>query len=131
MSNFKVLGCFFTPQMRTVCSVLDLNEIQYEKTDINLFKNSKQNQNFEMGGYSVPTITDGARTIIADGPTLYKYICLNKNLVNSAGQPVLIEENFYPRKKMNADKKRIIDNFLDYVELMVRRNSSRLTKLVI
>ena len=30
---------------------------------------------------------------------------------------------------MTAEKKRLIDNFLDYVELMVRRNTARLTKL--
>ena len=117
--------------MRTICSVLDLNEIKYEKTDINVFKLGKKNQNFEYGGFSIPTITDGARKIIADGPTLYKYICLKKNLKTNMGPTALIEENFYPRKKMNADKKRIIDNFLDYVELMVRRNTSRLTKLVV
>ena len=42
-----------------------------------------------------------------------------------------IEENFYPRKKMNADRKKIIDKHLDYIENMVRRNSSRITKIVV
>ena len=32
---------------------------------------------------------------------------------------------------MNADKKRIIDKFLDFIENMVRRNSSRITKIVV
>jgi len=32
---------------------------------------------------------------------------------------------------MNVHKKKIIDMYLDYIELMVRRNSSRLTKLII
>jgi hypothetical protein len=32
---------------------------------------------------------------------------------------------------MNADRKKIIDKFLDYIECMVRRNASRLTKLVV
>jgi hypothetical protein len=70
------------PQMRTICAVLDLNEIKYESTDVNVFKLNKRNQNFEYGGFSVPTLNVGAQTIIADGPTLYKYICLQKNLVN-------------------------------------------------
>jgi len=30
---------------------------------------------------------------------------------------------------MTAEKKKLIDNFLDYIEQMVRRSTSRLTKL--
>ena len=32
---------------------------------------------------------------------------------------------------MNADRKKIIDRFLDFIEYMVRRNSSRITKIVV
>jgi hypothetical protein len=32
---------------------------------------------------------------------------------------------------MNADKRIIIDKFLDFIENMVRRNSSRITKIVV
>lgn len=32
---------------------------------------------------------------------------------------------------MNADKRKIIDKFLDFIEYMVRRNSSRITKIVV
>ena len=76
-------------------------------------------------------IHDGNKTIVGDGPSLYKYICLSNNLTNSDGQKGIINEQFYPKSKMNIHKKKIIDMYLDYIELMVRRNSSRLTKLII
>jgi hypothetical protein len=58
-------------------------------------------------------------------------VCLAKNLSNTAGDAAAIDDQFYPKSKMNVHKKKIIDMYLDYIELMVRRNSSRLTKLII
>ena len=42
-----------------------------------------------------------------------------------------IKKNMYPRSQDVLDQKRTIDAYLDYVEMMVHRNQSRLTKLVI
>ena len=58
-------------------------------------------------------------------------MCLAKNLSNTQGAAASIDDQFYPKSKMNVHKKKIIDMYLDYIELMVRRNSSRLTKLII
>jgi len=58
-------------------------------------------------------------------------VCLAKNLSNTAGDAAAIDDQFYPKSKMNVHKKKVIDMYLDYIELMVRRNSSRLTKLII
>jgi hypothetical protein len=79
----------------------------------------------------VPIISIGAKKIVGDGPSLYKFVCLAKNLQNTAGAAASIDDQFYPKSKMNVHKKKIIDMYLDYIELMVRRNSSRLTKLII
>jgi hypothetical protein len=68
---------------------------------------------------------------VADGPSLYKYVCVAKNLLNSEDTSATIDDQFYPKSKMNVHKKKMIDMFLDYTELMVRRNSSRLTKLIL
>jgi len=58
-------------------------------------------------------------------------VCLAKNLTNTEGGAAAIDDRFYPKSTMNVHKKKIIDMYLDYIELMVRRNSSRLTKLII
>ena len=41
-----------------------------------------------------------------------------------------IKESFYPRAKMSADQKKTMDCFLEYIEMMVRRTSSRITKFI-
>jgi hypothetical protein len=72
--------------MRTICSLLDLNEINFSYEDVNVFKNengvkcSQSDPGFNPSGYSVPTLADNDKTIIADGPTLYKYLCYTKSL---------------------------------------------------
>lgn len=35
--TLQVFGCMFMPQMRTLCAVLDLNDIKYTHNDINIF----------------------------------------------------------------------------------------------
>ena len=118
------------PQMRTLCAVLDLNDIKYTQLDINIFDGQVyldwNDPGFNPSGYQTPTLAENGKTIIGDAPSIYKYICMTKRY----GQDKQIEENFYPRKKMNADRKKIIDRHLDYIENMVRRNSSRIVKLV-
>jgi hypothetical protein len=58
-------------------------------------------------------------------------VCLAKDLSDAHGAAAAIDDQFYPKSKMNVHKKKVIDMYLDYIELMVRRNSSRLTKLII
>ena len=71
--------------MRTICSLLDLNKIKYEKIDVNVFQQApasadklpKENDpGFNPSGYTDPTLCENGQTIIADAPTLYKYLCL-------------------------------------------------------
>jgi hypothetical protein len=117
--------------MRTLCAVLDLNDIKYNGTDINIFDGEEyldwSDPGFNPSGYQTPTLAENGKTIIGDAPCIYKYICMTKRFQSDKQ----IEENFYPRKKMNADRKKIIDKHLDYIENMVRRNSSRITKVVV
>ena len=47
--HMKVFGSFFCPEMRSVCAILDLNEIPYTYDTINIF--SKEGQ-FEYQGFN-------------------------------------------------------------------------------
>lgn len=58
-------------------------------------------------------------------------MCLAKDLKDTHGAAAAVDDRFYPKSKKDAHQKKVIDMYLDYIELMVRRNSSRLTKLVI
>lgn len=53
----------------------------------------------------MPTLIEGKQTILADPPHIYKYICKTQ----------AIDEKFYPTKDMNKDKKKIIDQYLEYI----------------
>ena len=121
------------PQMRTICAVLDLNDIKYSHEDVNIFEGddhlSYDEPGYSPSGYQTPTLAENGQTIIGDSPTIYKYLCLTKR-ASKSGDDQQIDEIFYPRKKLNADRKKIIDKFLEYIECMVHRNSSRITKLV-
>ena len=66
----------------------------------------------------MPTLIEGLTTILADAPHLYKYICRTK----------AVDEKFYPTKDMSRDKKKLIDQYLDYIHALVKRNSQRLLK---
>lgn len=78
---------------------------------------------------------ENKNTVFGDAPSLYRYLCLTKRpaYLGSVGsvKDQEIKDSFYPRAKMNADRKKVIDCFLEYIEMMVRRNSSRMTKLII
>lgn len=67
----------------------------------------------------MPTIIEGFQTILADPPHLYKYLCKTK----------AIDEKFYPTKDMNQDKRKVIDQLLEYIQWMLKRNTQRITKL--
>jgi glutathione S-transferase len=69
----------------------------------------------------MPTLIEGYQTILGDPPHLYKYICKTKG----------VDEKFYPMKDMNRDKKKLIDQYLEYIQWMVKRNSDRLAKFKI
>ena len=67
-------------------------------------------------------VVDG-KTILGDAPSLIRYIFLSKS--------INVQENqLYPKKPSTAEKRRVIDSYLDYVEQMVQRTSSKITKLV-
>lgn len=139
--------------MRTMCALLDLNDIKYTLNDVNIFEQAviaakaattNSQPGDPVGKIKVPILkkdqgqkqqlqmklVENGQTILGDAPSLYRYVCRTQRK-DVEGVEKQIEENFYPLKKMNADKRALIDNYLDYVELMVRRNSSRITKLVI
>jgi hypothetical protein len=42
MSELKITGCYFTPSMRTLCSLLELNEISFQATDVDVFANQRK-----------------------------------------------------------------------------------------
>ena len=118
------------PQTRTVCALLDLNEVSFNMNELDMFEpGEKRGIGFKLGSLGTPNVQIGKREVIGDGSSMLRYLCLAK--LKCQGKEVFIEENFYPRKPKNADKKRIIDNFLDYSEMMISRTSSRLTKLII
>jgi glutathione S-transferase len=96
----KVLGNFFCPEMRTVCALLELNDIQYAHENIEIFSESGRKDYLGLNPADMmPTIIEGYQTILADPPHLYKYLCKTKE----------IDEKFYPNKDMNKDKKKMID----------------------
>ena len=72
----------FMPQMRTLCAVLDLNDIKYTHNDINIFDGDLYldwgDPGFNPSGYQTPTLAENGKTIIGDSPTIYKYVCLTK-----------------------------------------------------
>jgi hypothetical protein len=47
------------------------------------------------------------------------------------GQEKMIDENYYPKSNVNSVRKAQIDSILDYIELIVKRTTHRLTKLII
>lgn len=116
----KVFGNFFAPEMRTVCALLDLNEIQYQSETIDIFTESGRKDYLGFNpSEQMPTIIEGFQTIVADPPHLYKYLCKTKP----------IDEKFYPTKDMHKDKKKMIDQILEWIQWMFKRNTNRLTKL--
>lgn len=120
--TLKVFGNFFAPEMRTVCALLELNGIPYTQDTIDIF--TKEGQLEYLGfnpSQQMPTLIEGMKTILADPPHLYKYICKTQ----------VIDEKFYPTKDMNRDKKKIIDQYLEYISLLVKRNSNRIVRFKI
>ena len=104
--QLKVFGNFFVPEMRTVCALLDLNEVQYQTDTIDIFtKEGRQEYQSFNPSQMMPTLIDGFLTVLGDPPHIYKYICKVKG----------VDEKFYPTKDMNRDKKKLIDQYLEYI----------------
>lgn len=89
----KVYGCFFTPQMRTVCTLLEMNSIRFDSFDVNIFEESMQAIKSSKPketrsdpsavpespvGFNQPVLYEGGRTIMGDAPTIYRYLCMTK-----------------------------------------------------
>ena len=105
-TQLKVFGSFFYPEMRTVCALLDLNEIPYDCDTIDIFtREGRQEYTGFNPSNMMPTLIDGFSTVLGDPPHLYKYICKTKS----------VDEKFYPSKDMNRDKKKLIDQYLEYI----------------
>mgnify|MGYP001002715271 CR=1 FL=1 len=96
------------PQVRTILTLLDLNAIKYEFTENNIFETGEHN-NFNAG--QAELVKDG-KTILGDAPSIIRYIFLAKNMGD-------VQESLYPRQPNSAEKRRIIDSYLDYIEQMV------------
>ena len=128
-NNLSVSGCLFMPQMRTVCSLLDMNQVKYTCEDVNIFENDDSLSALSTAGQ--PVLTRGKQVIMGDAPSLLRYICLSKDIKPFSGVDSLqpVKDHFYPMT--DPVQRQVIDSFLDYVEHMVHRTSSRLTKLVI
>ena len=88
------------PEMRTMYALLELNELPFKCDEVDVLT---REGHAEYIGFNpsdmMPTIIEGYKTVVADPPTLYKYICKTKS----------IDEKFYPLKDMNRDKKKLID----------------------
>lgn len=98
--KLKVFGNFFCPEMRTVCALLELNDIEFDLEEMDIFTQKGQAEYLGFNpSEQMPTLIEGMQTILADPPHIYKYICKTKS----------IDEKFYPTKDMNRDKKKIID----------------------
>lgn len=53
----KVFGNFFIPEMRTLCILLDLNEIPYSTENIDIFSDAGRKDYFSLNpGEQLPTI---------------------------------------------------------------------------
>ena len=107
--GLTIKGCLFIPQVRTILTLLDLNEIKYEFKDNNIFETG-EHTHFNAGHAELNI--DG-KTILGDAPSLIRYIFLCKNI---GGE---MQDSLYPKKPSSAEKRRVIDSYLDYVEQMV------------
>lgn len=56
----KVFGNYFMPEMRTLCILLDLNEIAYSTENVDIFIDSGRKDYFSLNpGEQIPTIIKG------------------------------------------------------------------------
>ena len=132
--SLKIFGSFFLSEMRTMYAILELNEIPYslapmDDMDVLTKEGNAKYLGFNPSGMT-PTIIDGFYTIVGDPPTLYKYICKTKN----------VDDKFYPSGKdsssstlseMSKEKKKLIDQYLEYIQWMIKRVTSRIFKMKI
>lgn len=77
--TLEVMGCMFTPQMRTLCALLDLNSVKFIKNETDIFGQGQQNNagrnDLIQQLYNYPSIKQGDNNVMADTPTLLKYLC--------------------------------------------------------
>jgi hypothetical protein len=104
--------------MRTVCALLDLNNIKHDQKEFNIFEDqaplSQKDPGFNPLGYQHPTLVHQNQTIIGDSSSIYKYLCLN--------QTISVDENYYPRQRKNSERKKVIDNYMEYIESIFSKN---------
>ena len=64
--------------MRSLCILLELNGIQFKQNEINIFGQDEGQKNTIKVLQNAPSIKDGDSNIMADAPTLLKYLCRTK-----------------------------------------------------
>lgn len=74
--GLRVFGNYFIPEMRTVCALLELNEVPFTPENLDIFSKSGRQDYLNLNpGDQYPTIIKGFQTIVGDPHTIYKYIC--------------------------------------------------------
>ena len=122
VKGLTVTGCSFMPATRALCAFLDFNQVKYDFNEVNVFEATSLHSNCNAGQ---PKLLKDGKVIMGDPASLFKFVSMCKGLQSKAGGPVELAEGFL------AGKQRLLaDSFLEYVQNMVNRTSSRLTKLV-
>ena len=122
--SLKIIGSSFFPETRTLEVLFSLNSVGFTTdSSINVFGESGQIEWMKTvsPGGTMPTLIDGLTTVVADGPDLYRYACYSQN----------IEEQFYPRKEANIERRSIIDGLLDWESIVLKHAVERVTKMYI
>ena len=69
-------GCLFVPQVRSILTLLDLNEVKYEFKENNIFESGESRH---MNAGHAELVVNG-KTILGDAPSLIRYIFLSKSI---------------------------------------------------
>jgi len=64
--------------MRSICVLLELNGIQFKQNEINVFGQDQGQKNVLKVLQNAPSLKDGDSNIMADTPSLLKYLCRTK-----------------------------------------------------
>ena len=69
--------------------------------------------------YNYPSLKDGETNVMADTPTLLKYVCSTK----------AVDASLYSRDKSAVQRRKTIEKTLDYIEFSISPLCMRLQKL--
>ena len=116
----RITGSWFFPEMRMICNLFDLTKRQYSVTECDVFTAEGQKQ-YELvnAARSMPLVIVNKTNLMADPPTLAKYLCQYYSM-----------ESLYPSQSQSIERLRI-DTMLEVVYLQFRKATDRLTKFEI